>query len=49
MFATVTYVDWFWHQRLHGEITTDTSPVKEDAGPDYCPQTKPAAEEAVTQ
>ena len=24
-FATMTYVDWFNHQRLHGEITRDAS------------------------
>jgi len=24
-FATMTYVDWFNHRRLHGEITTDAS------------------------
>ena len=24
-FATMTYVDWFNHHRLHGEITTDAS------------------------
>ena len=34
-FATMTYIDWFNHRRLHGEITTDasyTTPAKaEDA------------------
>jgi len=24
-FATMTYIDWFNHQRLHGEITDDAS------------------------
>ena len=24
-FATLTYIDWFNHHRLHGEITTDAS------------------------
>ena len=26
-FATMTYVDWFNHRRLHGEITADNSYV----------------------
>jgi putative transposase len=33
-FATMTYVDWFNHQRLHGEITTDagyTTPAEFEA------------------
>ena len=24
-FATMTYIDWFKHERLHGEIATDAS------------------------
>ena len=45
----MTYVDWFNHRRLHGEITDDasyTTPVA--AEDDYYRQTTPA-EEAVTQ
>jgi transposase InsO family protein len=33
-FATMTYVDWFNHRRLHGEITNDatyTTPVEAEA------------------
>jgi len=48
-FATMTYVDWFNHRRLHGEITNDasyTTPVEAEAAY-YC-QNTPAAE-AVTQ
>ena len=33
-FATMTYVDWFNHQRLHGQITNDnsyTTPVEHEA------------------
>jgi putative transposase len=48
-FATMTYVDWFNHRRLHGEITDDasyTTPVEAEA--DYYRQTT-AAPEAVTQ
>ena len=48
-FATMTYVDWFNHRRLHGEITADasyTTPAEaEDA---YYRQTTPAIE-ATTQ
>ena len=44
-FATMTYVDWFNHRRLHGEITADasyTTPAEtEDA---YYRQTTPATE-----
>ena len=48
-FATMTYVDWFNHRRLHGEITNDasyTTPV--EAETNYYRQTTPARE-AVTQ
>ena len=48
-FATMTYVDWFNHQRLHGEITTDaryTTPSEFEAV--YYRQNRPALE-AVTQ
>ena len=34
-FATMTYVDWFNHHRLHGEITTDasyTTPAEHERG-----------------
>ena len=45
----MTYVDWFNHRRLHGEITDDasyTTPI--EAETDYYRQTTPATE-AVTQ
>lgn len=48
-FATMTYVDWFNHRRLHGEITDDTSyttPAEFEAA--YYSQI-PTALEAVTQ
>ena len=48
-FATMTYVDWFNHQRLHGEITNNanyTTPAEYEA--DYYSQTATALE-AVTQ
>jgi putative transposase len=48
-FETMTYVDWFNHRRLHGEITDDpsyTTPAEFEA--DYYSQ-KPTALEAVTQ
>ena len=48
-FATMTYVDWFNHRRLHSEITNDTSyttPAEFEAT--YYSQT-PTAIEAVTQ
>lgn len=48
-FATMTYVDWFNHRRLHGEITNDasyTTPAEFEAV--YYGQT-PTAVEAVTQ
>ena len=48
-FATMGYIDWFNHRRLHGEITEDTSyvtPAEFEAA--YYRQTAPALE-AVTQ
>jgi putative transposase len=48
-FATMTYVDWFNHRRLHGEITDGasyTTPVEFETA--YYSQ-KPTALEAVTQ
>jgi len=48
-FATMTYVDWFNHRRLHGEITDDasyTTPAEFEAA--YYRQTSTALE-AVTQ
>ena len=45
----MTYVDWFNHRRLHGEITDDasyTTPVEAETA--YYRQTTPATE-AVTQ
>ena len=48
-FATMTYVDWFNHRRLHGEITTDasyTTPAEHEAK--FYNQT-PTTEQAVTQ
>jgi putative transposase len=48
-FATMGYIDWFNHRRLHGEITDDTSyvtPAEFEAV--YYRQTAPALE-AVTQ
>lgn len=48
-FALMTYVDWFNHRRLHGEINNDasyTSPAEAEA--DYYRQNEPT-EEAVTQ
>jgi putative transposase len=48
-FATMTYVDWFNHRRLHGEITDDntyTTPAEHEAG-NY--RQNPTALEAVTQ
>jgi putative transposase len=47
-FATMTYVDWFNHRRLHGEITNDatyTTPAEAEAG--HCGQTT-TTREAVT-
>jgi hypothetical protein len=43
----MTYVDWFNHQRLHGEITDGpsyTTPAEFEA--DYYRQTTPALEPA---
>jgi len=43
--ATLTYVDWYNHRRLHGEITDEpgyTTPVTFEAA--YYRQTTPAAE-----
>ena len=48
-FATMTYVDWFNHRRLHGEITSDatyTTPGEAEA--DYYRQQQSALE-PVTQ
>jgi putative transposase len=48
-FATLGYIDWFNHRRLHGEITEDNSyvtPAEFEAT--YYRQTAPALE-AVTQ
>lgn len=48
-FATMTYIDWFNHKRLHGAITTGpgyTTPASHEAG--YYRQTTPAPE-PVTQ
>ena len=48
-FATMGYIDWFNHRRLHGEITEDTTyvtPAEFEAA--YYRQTAPALE-AVTQ
>ncbi len=48
-FATMTYVDWFNHRRLHGEITDDNSyTTPAEAETTYYRQTNPAIE-AVTQ
>jgi len=46
-FATMTYIDWFNHRRLHGTITTDagyTTPAAHEAA--YYRQTTPALEPA---
>jgi putative transposase len=46
-FATMTYVDWFNHRRLHGTITTDASYTTPAAAEDdYYRQTTPALEPA---
>jgi putative transposase len=44
-FATLTYVDWFNHRRLHGEITNDnsyTTPAEFESR--YYRQNRPALE-----
>jgi putative transposase len=44
-FATMTYIDWFNHRRLHGEITDGpgyTTPARHEA--DYYRQTTPTTE-----
>ena len=44
-FATMTYVEWFNHRRLHGTITNDasyTTPAEHEAA--YYRQTTPACE-----
>ena len=49
-FATMTYVDWFNHQRLHGEITGDAryvTPAEHEA--EFCNQQTPATETVATQ
>ncbi len=48
-FATLGYLDWFNHRRLHGRspTTTPTSP-RQSSKPTYYRQTQPALE-AVTQ
>ena len=48
-FATMTYLDWFNHRRIHGEITTDasyTTPAEHEAK--HYNQT-PTTEQAATQ
>jgi len=48
-FATLGYIDWFNHRRLHGEITDDNTyitPAEYEAN--YYGQTRPAVE-AITQ
>ena len=48
-FATMTYVEWFNHRRLHGELTADASystPAEADA--DYYRQATTATK-AITQ
>ena len=49
-FATMTYVDWFNHQRLHGEITGDASyvtPAEHEA--EFYNQPTATTETVVTQ
>jgi hypothetical protein len=46
----MTYVDWFNHRRLRGEITTDpsrTTPGEHEAG--YYPQSAPTFERVTQQ
>lgn len=48
-FETMSYVDWFNHRRLHGEITDDasyTTPAESEAAYD---SQNPTALEAITQ
>ena len=48
-FATMTYVDWFNHRRVHGEITSDasyTTPAEHEA---KFYDHKPTTDEVVTQ
>ena len=48
-FATMTYVDWFNHRRLHGEITNDNSyTTPNEFETNYYSHT-PTALQAVTQ
>jgi putative transposase len=45
--ATMTYVNWFNHRRLHGEITSNatyTIPAEAEAEAIYCRQNNPASE-----
>jgi putative transposase len=48
-FATLTYVDWFNHQRLHGEITDDASYMTPAEFESLYYGQNPTALEAVTQ
>jgi putative transposase len=48
-FATMTYVDWFNHRRLHGEITDDASYTTPAEFETNHYSQKPTALEAVTQ
>ena len=48
-FATMTYVDWFNHHRLHGEITTDASYTTPAEHETKFYDQNPTALEAVTQ
>jgi putative transposase len=48
-FATLEYIDWFNHQRLHGEITTDASYTTPTEYEKRFYDQNPTALEAVTQ
>jgi putative transposase len=48
-FATMTYVDWVNHQRLHGEITNDASYTTPAEAETNCYSPTTTALEAVTQ
>ena len=48
-FATMTYVDWFNHHRLHGEITTDASHTTPAEHERRFYDQNPTALDAVTQ